>query len=136
MPRALAERCGYATALRLMEEFGGMQISIPTTPAALERSGLARALGEDAAKALFELCAGDTVEVPKGRGVKADARRRAILEHPGSNNEAARDLRLSRRWVRTVRADARKARRARLAEAFSRDGDKRSTPDNQPEVHR
>lgn len=103
VPRQLAERLGYDMGLQLLNKFGGQQVPVPAKLTLVKGSVIARALGEEAARVMCELFAGQTVEVPTGRKIKGDCARQAILDHPGSNNEAARDLGFTRRWVRMVR---------------------------------
>lgn len=105
--RALAERLGYETGVQLLAKFGGRQISVPTKPSLVKGSRLARDLGENAACVISELFAGETLEVPKGDFSRGALLRAAILDHTGSANEVARDLNVTRRWVRMVRAEAR-----------------------------
>lgn len=121
VPGALAERLGYHMGLLLIEKFGGQTMRVPTHPE--RETVLSRALGEEAARLISELFGGESIEVPRvAKKLAATHLRRCILEHPGSNNEAARDLDVSCRYVRQVRADARKAvRRERLKQAFDRD---------------
>jgi len=105
VPRLLAERLGYDMGLLLMKKFGGVQVSVPAKPTLVKGSVIARALGEEAALAMCELFGGGSVEIPTGSRLRRDDRRRAIIDHPGTNNEAARALGVSSRWVRMVRND-------------------------------
>jgi hypothetical protein len=105
VPRLLAERLGYDMGMLLMKKFGGVQVSVPAKPILVKGSVIARALGEEAALAMCELFGGGSVEIPTGSRLRRDDRRRAIIDHPGTNNEAARALGVSSRWVRMVRND-------------------------------
>ncbi|MEK7754525.1 MAG: Mor transcription activator family protein [Acidobacteriota bacterium] len=104
VPRALAKRLGYEVGLLLMTKFGGSLLSVPTSPTPAKGSVISRALGEAAARVMTELWGGESLEIPLGSKVKAADRRRAIIDHPGSHNEVAREFGVSRRWVRMVRA--------------------------------
>lgn len=121
VPRALAERLGYGVGLQLMAKFGGTQIRVPADANRVAVSVIARTLGEDAARVLCELHGGDSIEIPIGIRARSTGLRRAILEHPGSNNEVALELGVTRRWVRMVRGGARAAKRSALREAFESD---------------
>lgn len=100
--RELARELGYDMGLKLMIEFGGMQLSIPKRPLP-KRSKIWQVLGEDAAKALSRLYGPGQIEVPIGNSLRAAERCRAIANHPGSHNEAAKAFGVTRRWVRMVR---------------------------------
>ena len=104
VPRQLAKRLGYDMGLLLMEKFGGQQVPVPLKPTLVKGSVIARAMGEEAALAMCELFAGSTLEIPTGSRLRSGDRRQAIIDHPGSHNEAAREFGVSRRWVRMVRA--------------------------------
>jgi len=122
VPRALAKRLGYEAGLQLMAAFGGRQIRIPTKRFSLTSGNeIACVLGEEVAAIMADLFGGETIEIPKGSFLKADALRAAILAHPGSHNEAARDLGVSRRYVRMVRPLAKPAKREAAPESSSRE---------------
>jgi hypothetical protein len=105
-----------------MAAFGGSQISLPTRRCK-KGSALVRALGEESVRVLIELFGGEDLEVPKGNP-RADALREAILEHSGSHNEVARELGISRRWVRMVRTANTKEKREALRRSFERDAER------------
>jgi len=100
--RALAEELGYEMGQKLLIEFGGMQVPIPKRPMP-RTSRIWQVLGEDAAKTLSRLYGPGQIEVPIGSALKSAERCRAIANHPGSHNEAARAFGVTRRWVRMVR---------------------------------
>lgn len=100
--RALAEELGYEIGQKLLIEFGGMQVPIPKRPRP-RTSRIWQVLGEDAAKVLSRLYGPGQIEVPIGSALKSAERCRAIVNHPGSHNEAARAFGVTRRWVRMVR---------------------------------
>lgn len=100
--RQLAEELGYEMGLKLMIEFGGMQLAIPKRPLP-KRSKIWQVLGEDPAKVLSRLYGPGQIEVPIGASLKSASRNRAIVNHPGSHNQAARAFGVTRRWVREVR---------------------------------
>lgn len=108
VPRALAERLGYDAGLLLMTKLGGSQLVVPKGPPTSGTSVLVQALGEAAALVLIELFGGSTLEIPRGASLDAEAKRDAILRHPGSHDAAARAFNVTNRWVRMVRAAARK----------------------------
>lgn len=100
--RALAEELGYDMGIKLMVEFGGMQVPIPKRP--LQNSSkLWQVLGEQAAKTLSRLYGPGQIDVPIGESLKAAERNRAIAKHEGSHNETARAFGVTRRWVKMVR---------------------------------
>lgn len=101
--RALAEELDFEAAELLMRHFGGMQITVPIRPR--KASPLLRLLGREVATVMSRLYGGEQIDVPMplGRRMEAAARMRAIQEHPGSHNQAARDFGCTRRWVRMVR---------------------------------
>lgn len=108
--RVAAEGAGYEQALELMKRFGGRQIAIPRKPRMGTRpSNIARVLGGDTAAVLCRLYGGETIDIPSYArerprpSLPPGALRQAICEHPGSHNEAARDLGVTRRYVRMVR---------------------------------
>lgn len=92
-----------------MNSLGGLQVKVPAKPPRAQRSIFARALGEEAARIMVELFGGCIIEIPNGARLRAEQRRAAILIHPGRHGEVARDIGVTRRWVRVVRASARKA---------------------------
>ena len=100
--RALAEELGYDMGVKFMIDFGGQQLSIPKRPMP-RTSKIWRALGEQAAKTLSRLYGPGQIEVPIGAALEAAARNRAIANHPGSHNDAAKAFKVTRRWVRMVR---------------------------------
>jgi hypothetical protein len=100
--RAIAERLGYDVGIKFMTEFGGQQISIPKRP--MPRTSVVwKKLGEDVAKLLSELYPPGPLEIPNGGPMRKLERNRAIADHPGSHNVAAREFGVTRRWVRMVR---------------------------------
>jgi hypothetical protein len=99
--RSLAKELGYEMGEKLMIHFGGMQLQVPLKPR--RRHALWQQLGEDAARTMCRLYGGQQIEVPIGASLKAAQRCRAIVEHPGSHNQAARAFGVTRRWVRMVR---------------------------------
>ncbi len=104
--KALALELGYDMGVRLMTEFGGMQLSIPKRP--LPRSSkIWQVLGADAAKALSKLYGPGPIEVPVASRLARLARNHAIATHEGSHNEAARQFGVTRRWVKMVRRGSR-----------------------------
>lgn len=134
-PRALAEKLGYAAGLRLMEQFGGRQLTIPGKITSSIGAVLSRALGDEAARVMVELFGPDTIEIPSGALLRSAALKEEIVNHRGSANEAARDLKVSRRYVRMVRDAAKAARRAAaLREADGREANRVSAPANCPAV--
>ena len=105
--KALAQRLGYDVGVKLMAEFGGLQISVPKRP--LAKSRLYQTLGRDAAKVLSELYGPSTIDVPVASRLARLARNRAIAEAEGSHGDVARRFGCTRRWVKMVRATHRPA---------------------------
>lgn len=99
--RGLAEELGYDMGVRLMIEFGGMQLQVPKR--ARRSSALWEKLGEEGARAMVRLYGTQQIDVPIGAALKSAERCRAIIEHKGSHNQAARAFGVTRRWVRMVR---------------------------------
>lgn len=126
VPRALAERLGYAAGVQLMEKFGGTILSIPKGGHADAGSTLLNALGAEATRVLIELFGSSNMEIPSGAVLRSAARKQEIISYQGSANEAARAFGVSNKWVRMVRRAARRdaekaTRRVALREAFERD---------------
>lgn len=102
--QAVAHEFGYDVGEKMMIHFGGQLVSVPMRP--MRRSRLFQVLGHEAAKWLSQRYGASQIEVPIGASMKAAARNRAIIGHPGSHNEAARAAGVTRRWVRMVRKGA------------------------------
>lgn len=97
----LAETLGLRVALRLMQEFGGCEMSFPKAPAPDHR--VVQALGEADAQAVCAYLGGAVIYIPHGRS--RHSARQAVLGLQAQNltrAEIARTLGISQRHVRRV----------------------------------
>ena len=102
LPPLLADIAGIAgesAALKIMSEFGGQEINVPSHPAA--NQVIWSRCGEKAAKALSELRGGEKISIPNGAHLRS--KKLAILQSKGTGNGVARDTGATSRYVRMVR---------------------------------
>lgn len=94
----LAETLGIGVALRLMQQYGGTEVTFPQRP----NKDLVALLGQETAEAVCHFLSGAEIYVPHGR---ANRRRGDVqdLEAKGrSRAEIARALGISQRHVRRL----------------------------------
>lgn len=110
----LAEYIGDAATVRLSATFGGTELKIPVRSAGRTWSKLLGAIGQEAAAALVESFAGETLYIPRNAADEMRQRRAEILaalEAGETPADIARrmtfTIRYSERWVRKIAADAR-----------------------------
>lgn len=97
----LAETLGLRIALRLMQEWGGCEMSFPKVPGPDHR--VVHALGEADAQAVCAYLGGSVIYIPHGRAPRSA--RAAVLDLQSKNltrAEIARTLGISQRHVRRV----------------------------------
>ena len=103
----LCERFGEGAADKLIEEFGGQEFIVPRKSAG---SSLEKALGQEIAAAIVEKHSGCLLAVPSSVGLlnKASRIRHTVADNPElSNNELAKKLGVTSRWVREIRRQLR-----------------------------
>jgi hypothetical protein len=100
--RPLAAMVGYDQVERLLVEFGGQQIYIPSRP--LARQQLWRRCGPELAHAMAQLFGRTTLKVPLGRGLRTRAKHQAICKDPRSANQVAADYGMHVDSVHRIRA--------------------------------
>jgi Mor family transcriptional regulator len=97
----IAETLGMRVALKLIEHFGGTEISFPKKPA--DDNPILIALGKEDGLALCQFMSGSFIYIPHGRKrgtIKADV---LALHSQGKRDaEIARTLHVSQRWVRQI----------------------------------
>jgi len=97
----IAETIGLRLALRIVQEFGGMDVEFPARPH--DEHPIIAALGKDDGYAICEYMNGQSFSVPVckvPRNWRAEIKR---LEAEGlSRGEIARRLGITQRWVRKV----------------------------------
>lgn len=105
----IAELTGQTSAIALARVYGGRRVYVPE--AIDEGHALAVALGLGPARALSEMYAGETLEVPFGPYSDQGGKRRAIitllLDGNHSIDEMAHAVGCTRRWVLEVKASLR-----------------------------
>lgn len=95
----IADATSTATALKLVDAFGGTSLYVPKEINHDHR--LALIVGSEAATVLAEYYGGDRLEVP---GLASARHRKSlIVETEGSAREVARQLGVTERYVRMVR---------------------------------
>jgi len=97
-----AELVGYEVVQKIMDNFGGTRIYIPSTP---RISALIRLIGIEAVLALGKKFRGMSIEVPKGDIAAITMRNRMIAEDRKAGLgtvEIARKYRLTERGVRYI----------------------------------
>ncbi len=96
----IAEVIGTAAALHLVDAYGGTVCYVPVS-AVDPAHRLVQAIGPEAAALLVARYGGEKLEVPVLRSARA--RKTLIATAEGSAAEIARQLGVTRRWVRMVR---------------------------------
>lgn len=97
----LAETLGLRIALRLMQEWGGCEMSFPKVPGADHR--IIQALGEEDARTVCAFLGGSVIYIPHGRPRRSA--RQSVMDLAAKNlnrAEIARALGISQRHVRRV----------------------------------
>lgn len=100
--RYVAERLGVKAAVHLSETLGGETVSVPGDA---EGSVLADRIGIEIATVLSEEWGSERVAIPNGKQWQSVQRRLAVLANPTTpNNTLARELGITERHVRGIRA--------------------------------
>lgn len=101
----LAETLGLRIALRMMQEWGGCEMSFPKSPSPEHR--VMQALGAEDATAVCDYLGGQVIYIPHGRAPRSS--RKAVLDLASRNltrAEIARTLGISMRHVRRCANEA------------------------------
>lgn len=97
----IAETIGVRLALKIVEVYGGVEVSFPSRPH--DEHPVIVALGKDDGYAICKYMNGNTLSVPHCRPPRSARADIARMEAEGrSDREIARQLGLTQRWVRKV----------------------------------
>jgi Mor family transcriptional regulator len=105
--RRLAELVGMPAALALVEGWGGIDVYVPKPENLDATHPLARAMGLAAARKLAAEYPGEALEIPLARGIAHAARLADVARRTAageSEAQIARSYRVTKRWVRMLRA--------------------------------
>ncbi|MCW5711282.1 helix-turn-helix domain-containing protein [Shinella sp.] len=99
--REIAETIGVRLALKLVQEFGGLEIRFPAQPD--DQHPVIRALGKEDGYAICKYMDGSKLSVPHCRPPRSARAEILRMEAEGlSNAEIARRIGITQRWVRKV----------------------------------
>lgn len=103
--QAVAEHCGVKAAVVMINSFGGRALMVPVKQKTPLFSELRKTVGEDTARTIYEVFAGDTITIPTRRAILP-----MILPQIPTNNDSiarlTRDFRVNRSTIYRIKKES------------------------------